>query len=291
MQSLVDRSAADAASRRTVVARGFTLIELLAAMAILSLVVIMMAAIFSESDKAWNHGTGRAINSTEGRAALSMIVHDLETAVADEMLTFMMRPDKNGSTIATYGFTNSEINLVSLQNDSADGNRTARQIQYYLTADTQPYGTRYQLKRRSEGPAVGNTNNCYWSPTWFEDRRGNAADGIMADNVVALAFRVPLPGGMGPGGAYRDDYWFAGGSSFSNLTASYIQMQMTNLPSYVDVYLEIVNEREAKQLAQIAARPDLGGPTGRAAKEFVERHARRHTARVFFQNRQGYKAR
>lgn len=289
MHSRIERDARIAARRAPArAARGFTLIELLSSIAILSIVVIMMAAIFSESDKAWNHGTGRAINSTEGRAALSMLVHDLETAVADDVLTFMLRPDKNGSAIATYGFTNSEINLVSLQHDSSEGDRTARQIQYYLLADTQPYGTRYQLKRRAEGPAVGNTNNCYWNPTWFDDRRGNAADGIMAENVVALAFRVPQPGGRGPSGGYRDDYWFAGGSSFSNLPSVYSQTQMTNLPPYVDVYLEIVNDREAKQLAELGRR--FGG-TSTQAKEFVERHARRHTARVFFQNRQGYKSR
>jgi hypothetical protein len=57
----------------------------------------------------------------------------------------------------------------------------------------------------------------------------------------------------------------------------------------VDIYLEIMNEREAKQLFELARPPT--GPDAPNVRNFLERHVRRHTARVFLQNRQGYKLR
>ena len=259
-------------------ASGFTLLELLAAIAILSIIVLMIAAIFAESDKAWNVGTGRATNTTEGRAALGVVARDLELAVADNILTFLMRPDRNNG-FQTFGFTNSEVNLVSLQNDSQDDNRTAREIQYWVNEDSAVPG-RYQLVRSEVSDAIlaDPMNHCYRKPDWFADRATGTAYATLAENVTGFAVVAPN-GSQG---------WYAG---FTNIVyqpprAPNSYPNMTNLPPYVDVYLEIMNEREAKQLYDMAQR---FGPTSAQVKNFVERNARRHTARVYFHNRQGYR--
>ena len=56
------------------------------------------------------------------------------------------------------------------------------------------------------------------------------------------------------------------------------------LPSYVDVYLEILNERDAKRVVEMQGR-------GIDPDEYIERNVRRYTTRVHFQNRNGYRPR
>ena len=109
---------------------GFTLVELMTAMTILVVIVMMMTMIFNDADKIWYLGTGRTLNCISGRAAMNLLSHDLEYAVADDLLTFVMRQDKKLSQ--SYGFTNDEVCFVSLQNDSRDKARTAREV-FYLS--------------------------------------------------------------------------------------------------------------------------------------------------------------
>lgn len=252
---------------------GFTLLELLASIAILGIIVVMMAQIFGESDRAWNAGTGRAVNNTEGRAALNMIIRDLELAVADDILTFRMAPDRN--KLKTYGFANSEINFVSLQNDSADTNRTAREIQYWVNEDSARTG-RYQLVRSEVSDAIltNALKHCYHLPAWYTNRATGTAYAIVAENVVGLTFYTP-------DGSTTYDSFKPNDNTYSNMPPySYI-----NTPPYVDVYLEIMNERESKQLYDLKKK---FGENSLQCKDFTERNARRHTGRAYFQNRQGY---
>jgi hypothetical protein len=235
-------------------------------MAILGILVVMMAQIFSESDKAWNNGTGRAFNNAEGRAALNMIVRDLELAVSDNILTFKMDLDRNN--IATYGFTNSEINFVSLQGDSSDTNRTAREIQYWVNPDSTVTG-RYQLVRSEVSTADNPNNHCYHLPTWYADRATGFSYAVIAENVVGLAFYAP------DGSRYHE----SGAGNPSGVRT----------PQYVDVFLEIMNERDMKLLRELGRTgPATFNPNQQKCLDFVERNARRYTGRAYFQNRQGY---
>ena len=255
---------------------GFTLLELLASISILGIIVVMMAQIFSESDRAWNSGTGRSVNNTEGRAALNMLMRDLQLAVADDVFTFKMAPDRN--SLKTYGFSDSEINFVSLQNDSADGNRTAREIQYWVNEDSTRAG-RYQLVRSEVSSAILNqrSSHCYGiqpPDRWYDQLFTGPAYAIVAENVVGLAFYAP------------DGSTTYESGNTGNPYANAPPYTCTNTPPYVDVLLEILNEREAKQLNDLER---VASVTDQYRREFVERNARRHTARVYFQNRQGYR--
>lgn len=126
--------------------------ELLCAMAILIIIVLMMSVIFTESDRSWTLGTNRVMNNASGRAMLDMIAHDLQYAVADNYLTFRMGQDRgdNGGCYKTYNFINSEICMVSLEDDAAVAStqaeqRTACEVCYYVTQMTiPPTGTRFK---------------------------------------------------------------------------------------------------------------------------------------------------
>lgn len=257
---------------------GFTLLELLAAMTILVIIVLMTATIFTDADRIWYLGTGRTKNCISGRAAMNLIAHDLEYAVADELLTFAMKPDRDGATFyANPSTRHDEICFVSLQNDSSDGNRTAREIFYYVktnsTAATPAKPGNLMRGYYSAAIATASANHCYRRKDWYDvaGRPGDARP--IVEHVVALSFFAPTNQNGYCGAVYYSTNSYAYSPNY------YIT---NSLPEYVDVYLEVLDELDADKLAGVDA-------TNRAA--FVERNARRYTTRVYFQNRLGYKKR
>lgn len=253
---------------------GFTLIELMTAMTILIVIVMMMAMIFNDADKIWYLGTGRTLNCISGRAAMNLISHDLEYAVADERLTFRMKQDKDH--VYCYGFTNDEISFVSLQNDSRDGHRAAREIFYYVTNATGKAGA--LMRGYYSGAIVStNTKHCYYDKEWYDADAGGAgrptSSGPIVEHVTAFSLFVPT----NQNGYCTSDYDstkrydYGGGYFLSNA-----------LPEYVDIYLEVLDEMDAVKLDALDTS---------LASAFVERNARRYTTRVYFQNRLGYKQR
>jgi type II secretory pathway pseudopilin PulG len=251
---------------------GFSLLELLCAMAILMIIVLMISTIFAESDKTWTLGTNRADNNATGRAAVNMIANDLQYAVADNVLAFKMQPDRNN--LQSFGFANSEICFVSLQNDcntnTKPSTRTALEMAYYVDATTNnvaPYGQRYELKRAYWDSALVTdpTRHCYGGGTngpnkWFDlAGRPSTNTGVLAQNVTGLGFYCP------------------DGSSTYDSTANNNQ-----LPQFVDIWLEILNDRPAAQVGQ------LWSVDNAQALRILQRNIRRYTARVYFHDRYGY---
>lgn len=254
-------------------ARGFTLIELLASIAILVVIVTMLGRIFTESDRAWTLGTNRSDNNLAGRAALGMLVHDLQYAIADKQITFMAQKDRYN--LKSYGFENDEVSFVSIQNDSEDGFRAAREIFYYVR-ENPPASFRYELMRGYYSDAISAptsaASHCYFNPNWYK----NTADGgvgrpgssrFIAKNVAGFAVFARKPDGK----LTRD--YYSGAPAYTN-----------RLPGYVDVCIELLNDRDARQAADLQAR-------GLSYTNFVKDRVVRHVARVYFNNRDGYKER
>jgi prepilin-type N-terminal cleavage/methylation domain-containing protein len=283
--------------------RGFTLIELLAAIAILMIIVSIMGVIFTESDRAWKLGTSRADTNNEGRAALTMMAQDLEYTIADGIITFVMRPDVGNTgpyprqnpypttpwPIRSFGHMNSEMCFVSLRDNAVEGSssheRTSRQIYYWVreaTDDDTFDGTRlgtYQLMR-TDCPTQGAApqNQAYRNRNWFVNtpneggaRHQSANMGVLAENVAALNF-------------------YAAGSD-GTLTNEYFSFDAANsnrLPSFVDIFLELLGDDDAQRAKILSERFDADSDE---VKNFVERHARRFSTRVYFHNRAGYRQR
>lgn len=287
-------------SRGSAFAGGFTLIELLSAMAILIIIVMMMTRIFVESERAWQLGVGRAEINTEGRAALNMIAHDLQYAVADNILTFAMGHDRridSGDADAeadatSYGFKNDEICFVSLQHDSTgeDTPRTAREIHYWVREMKDSDGNklgRYELLRGYFSSSLVGENyedHCYHNREWWKDRSDGGAgrptyfsQGVVAENIAAVAFFAPNE--LGTIGRYY--------RSAENTEA----MHTNRLPQYVDIYIEALSDMDAEKAGHmkwLAVNRPSWGVTEDDMKGFVEKSIRRYTTRVFFHNRFGY---
>ncbi len=271
-------------------AGGFSLIEILSAMAILAVMVTMLTRIFSESERAWQLGVGRAELNSEGRAALTMLANDLQYAVADPVITFAMGTDRDGS--ASYGFTNSEICFASLQHDSSgDAPRTVREVHYWVREmtdkDDKPLG-RYELVRGYFSEAIVGSNykkHCYHNRDWWKSvANGGAgrpsANGVVAENIAALAFYAPNTNGS---------------TARLYMSAENKPPDYTNrIPEYVDVYLEVMSEHDAEKAGYmdwVAKNRPAWGVKANDVTLFIEKHVRRYTARTFSHNRFGYRDR
>ena len=273
-------------------AAGFSLIELFAAMAILMSVVSMMGIIFTDSDRAWTMGTGRADNNTAGRAAISMIGLDLQYAIADDLITYVNRRDRFG--LMSLAFTNDEVCAVTLQNDSRDGHRTAREVHYYVREIDDPESpARYDLIKGYYSAdltnvAAGdlNTFHAYSIPNWYdssgggpgrpgeESSIGNGVNRVIAENVVG--FNVFATDEM-------DNVW---STYYSGDATVYPYVDHSNrVPKYIDIFLEVLDQRYTEQVSDMTYR----GIDEEEIKTFVEMKARRYTTRVHFYNRSGYK--
>lgn len=252
---------------------GFTLIELLSAVAILIIIVTMLGVIFTESDRAWTLGTNRSDANLAARAALDMIAHDLQYAVADSLLTFICTNDQDG--LATYDFPCNQLTFVSIENDSSDGNRAAREVYYFvrpMDADT----NRFELVRGYYSGSIisSSANHCYfnrdWCAPWSPDclpRPNKTISRHIAKNVAGFAVYAPNVDG--------------------DITQTYYSGDPTNnnrLPEYVDVCIEMMADRVARQAADLRLR-------GLDYADFVDRNAMRYSTRVYFHNRDGYRER
>ena len=266
---------------------GFSLVELLAAIAILMVIVGIMGMVFTESDRAWNVGTGRVTNMSEGRAALNMIAHDLQYAVADKTLTFRLRPDKDG--VRAFGAPCDELSFVSLQHDSSESPRTAREIAYYVVVNkkTDPSGRllnyNYQLLRQDVGDAISESGSAdahsYKNRSWWESRVSGTARSVLSENVASFTvYAAPNSAAPKTAGDLTEDYDSAASSATSN-----------QLPWFVDICLELLNERDALQAARMAT--EFGSDADQRVVGFVQKSVRRYTTRVYFQNRAGYEER
>lgn len=75
-------------SCRSAARSGFTLLELLTGLAILAIMVLFLAQIFTQSTKSWERGTTQVLRNAAARAALEMLAGELELAVADHQIAF-----------------------------------------------------------------------------------------------------------------------------------------------------------------------------------------------------------
>ncbi len=273
--------------------RGFSLIELLCAVAILMMLVIMLGSVFTETNRSWAMGTGRAENNTTGRAAINMIADDLQYAIADRVITFAMQTtDKSTGrdTFKTYGADNSEVCMLSVREaGAANESRSAQEIHYYVKEHPQIKGL-YVLRRGyfSKELLDKPMQHAYRNRSWYKTGGARVAPpldpdpddasvnpgrpsggGDLAENVACLRFFVPNPLGatLPPIGDYLSE-------KFDD-----------RLPEYIDIYLEILDPRTAIQAADMSTR----GGMAEKVNEFVERNLRRYTKRVYFHNREGYR--
>ena len=143
------------ASRHT--RQGFTLIEILAAMAVLSLIVLVLGGLFDQSTKAWTTGEKKVVTADLARSVLDELHRDVAASITDEIVPFAI--NNNWAVIGgalTSSFPASEkigasdairlLSIVSPRSAGTSGQTDLHDITYYLETSSDGRGT---LRRRA----------------------------------------------------------------------------------------------------------------------------------------------
>ncbi len=257
--------------------RGFTLIELLAAISILVVIVTMVGMIFAESDKAWTTGTQRVDKNMSGRASLNLIAHDLQYVVVDDIITMNVGLDRYTPASDSYEFANSELTFASLNNDPTDASvpeRAVREMFYYVR-ENPDVDDMYQLMRGYHSDEILDdpAEHCYQNPGWCTD----PDDGMGGLNRAGIAAQVVCENVSGFA-VYAADPWVSTFEEGSSMLRSFYSADYSNMPPpYVDVCLELLNDRPARQIAELI-------DSGASYTNILQKNVTRFTTRVYLQN-------
>ncbi len=167
--------------------RGFTLLELLVAMGILSLVILLLSQIFSQTVRTMEMGYTKSDQNLNARAVMDFIARDVESAIANEHIGFMANDNPSGVAAGNY-----QLSLFTARH-TENAPREAQPIAYYVNQNSNTLQRTYTTLL-SSGNGTG-INNFYTAsdPDYLETREGflrqnNAntlADGIVEFEVLA----------------------------------------------------------------------------------------------------------
>ena len=247
-------------------ADGFTLLELLLVVFLLVLIVVLLADLFAGADDLIARSTQRAHTDARARTALGVLRADLHSALIDSRLAFRARVGQR-----TYDFDSSELYCVSLRGTDVERGRSTRLVRFFVRpAETGP-AQLFELVRaeRPVATATGAAANAYWNTNWFDDAVFDATNTVPLAGHVTAFYVEAAPGAHAPGGdAPTHDY----------------DSNALGPPRYLDVYLELLDRRAAREVADLVAR---NAPSN-TWKDIIEFQARRYTTRIFPANVYGY---
>jgi prepilin-type N-terminal cleavage/methylation domain-containing protein len=241
---------------------GFTLIELLVAVTIMAVMTLAIARITSQTNDAIAANTRQAVENANARAALDMISRDLSQAIGDARVQF--RWDR--SAMQTYGgpprgFECDEIRFGTYRRimDTAGGPTEPREavLVSYRVEPLAPGATVYSLRRHESGIAATPYTNVWASYAPSGD------DPEVIRNVVE----------------FRTECRNTNGTVFTSGTL------VSRLPVYVDVYLALLTDSEARRATDLGSRFGAGSAQQNA---FIVRNAKRYHTRCLSLNRTAY---
>lgn len=232
----------------------FTLIELLVAVTVLVVITLLLARIISQSNDIISDGARQATQNANARMALDFLAREFAQAGGDGRLHFQ-RDETPGSPAvpSTYGssFPCHQLKFVTFKNllepSGTSTNREAVRVAYYVKSD----GGTNSLVRAEEAIAGTGSYPTYLTP---------------AEEVELMRYVVE----------------FRAVCHDTNATASIMNsMDQDHLPAYIDVYLSVLSESEAKRAATFV----LGSAN---QKDYVVRNAKRYYTRCWSLNRSAY---
>jgi prepilin-type N-terminal cleavage/methylation domain-containing protein len=237
--------------------RAFTLIELLAAMAILSILVVIMGRIFSDSTNVWRIGAKKVESNSTGRSALDFMARELSSMLCDERIS--MKLESNADTY--LGLSSDRIKFLSMTEKAEQANgeryRDSMQVVYYVAPIT-GVSNRFAIYRGVAEKVDASTFSAYQDTDWwngFAPLPSSPAAGILAENVRNFEVWV-----YDRTGTPRPNY----------------SSKTLGPPLWIDLYLEVLAEEDATKAGYVSD------------PQFIETATRRYHVRVYPENRLGY---
>lgn len=214
----------------------FSLVEILAAVAVLSLVMLILVGLSDQVSRVWSKGLSQNQHRNRARAALTFMSRELSQAMVspdanDTALQFVINPAK-----VTLNYPNSVFWQAPVATDSSSGNLA--EVGYFIQRD----GSRANLCRLLVNPTDTANFLIYDAadPTkWASDAiltavapatKGTRYRGLFLENVLGLWVQ-----------AYNKDGTVYSGNS--RLTTP-----INTLPAYVKISLVFLDENCAKRV-------------------------------------------
>jgi len=239
---------------------GFSLIEVLSAMAILSIIVLLVARLFADSTQTWKVGSRRVDQDFNARAALELIGRQLTMAMVDTVLTMRVQSGPNDF----FGNPSHRVTFASFDQRAEIRNqmpyRDVQQVQYRLVPPTTNPPVGWMLVRFVTQNERLTVYECYKRRDWtgvmdaYLPEYGN----VVAEHVARFNVYVYVPG---PGGApiRVDDYNSA----------------VHPPPLWMDIVMFLMDEDDAIRAAHLE---------GTARSNYLQRNVRRYVHRAFPHN-------
>lgn len=169
--------------------RAFTLAELLVAIAVLSLLVLLLTSLLGGVNRAWISGQQQVETFQEGRALLDLVSRELVHGIISSKLQMVQNPTLTGASQRA----NSSSLFWQTQAASTDSGNLS-EVGYFLSEDTNAHT--FQLKRFFVSPTDStnyqifanspNDRTAVWV-TSFVTKPG--LNTVLSDNVVAFWIR------------------------------------------------------------------------------------------------------
>ncbi|MDD2237006.1 MAG: prepilin-type N-terminal cleavage/methylation domain-containing protein [Kiritimatiellae bacterium] len=188
--------------------KGFTLVELLAAMAVLSIIVLIMTGMLNRSSQAWKTGADNALSSDMANRLLDTMQRDASVGVVDEYLPLYTRQNEWVSS-NTSGSAILFLSNIMKRND-AEGKKDFQEVCYFCTLNLQGRGVLVRRVNEQDVTeyATGNRSTAANLLSKIKEYRAGLTNcEVVANNVYQ--FRVSCydsGGGALPNVYYSKDY-------------------------------------------------------------------------------------
>ena len=235
----------------------FTILELLVAMAVFSLLIVMLMGMVDSASKLWRENENRVDSYREARAAMSIISHDLRNALAGTNLNYIrINNDAYGFLTNAETDTNSAAAIFFLSAQSATSQDPAAnksdvcQVGYFLAYDK----TSALAGVNTNVPKTMNLYRYFLSSDETFAKLTNGTYPVFGSSIGALDDDVDL--------LARNITRFHIDALDTNGT-SYVSTTNAPLPPVIQIEMTAINTETAKKLD---SKSDWIAPTGGLAK-------------------------
>lgn len=241
-------------------AAAFSLIEVLSAMAILSIIILMVARLFADSTQSWKLGTRRVEQDFNARASLELIGRQLTMAMVDTVLTMRVKSGPN----CLYGTPSDIVTFASFDQRAEIRNRQpyrdVQQTRYALYAPPTNPPIGYLLLRYVTQNESLSVYRCYEKRNWTSvfDAYPPEYANVLAEHVARFNVYVYVPDASG-NPVRKNNY----------------DSQTDPPPLWIDVVLFLLDEDDAIRAANLS---------GTARENYLNRNVRRYVHRAFPHN-------
>lgn len=239
----------------------FSVLELLVAMAVLSVLIVLMMNMVDSATKLWRQTENSVDAYREARAAMTVMARDLQYAVVGTNYGWIRFNVNSGAATTNYGSNVFFLTSLPLNAQKSDSKSDICEVGYFLGLDRTAASTNRSLNLyryfRSSDQTFSNLSN---SNPFSSVAIGATGEELLARNIVAMKIT--------PVSTNSSGQW----------DTTYNPTKEAPLPQLVEISLTAINQDLAKKLNGTSDWTETNSPLMKQAIQTF-------TTRVFLQNK------